>query len=73
MGTHFKVVWRNRQPLTQTVDMKENSMDWNRRIKIDPAQNRHQMMMIVVVVLAVALACGLGVYFGLFMGMRLYG
>jgi len=48
--------------------------DQNNRIKIDPEANRRSMGPIVIVVIGTALGIGLclGVYFGLFVGMRLF-
>lgn len=48
-------------------------MPWNNRIPMDPEQNRRSLAPIIWVVLAFLLACLLGVYFGLFMGLRLFG
>lgn len=45
--------------------------DQKNRIKIDPEANRRSMAPIVYVVIAVGIAAlCLGVYFGLFVGMR---
>ena len=48
-------------------------MDWNNRETNDVEETRHRMAVIVWVAAAIALGCGVGVYFGLFIGMRLYG
>lgn len=46
--------------------------DPKNRIKIDPEANRRSMMPIIIVFVAMGLAICLGVYFGLFVGMRLF-
>ena len=43
------------------------------RFHLDPEENRRSLMTIVYVIIAVLVLCGLGVYFGLFVGFRLAG
>lgn len=53
--------------------MNKNGMDWNGRIHVDPERNRRSLVPVVVVLIALIVACGLGVYFGLFVARVLAG